>query len=108
MNGTSIVPVLIVVIIVAKTKKIIRSFINSGATSPAKARTTEELNIRRSGIFNRLVRRGVLVEIADRFYIHEQNLIAYNSRRRTIMIAVLAILLLLILLDIAFMTSYFG
>jgi hypothetical protein len=104
MTGTSFIPALIVILVLARIKKIINRFRDSGAVSPQTSRTPEELNIRRSILFNRLVKRKVLVEVtADRFYLHENNLEEYNRTRRMRVISIVIVLILLIMLDIYIM-----
>jgi hypothetical protein len=100
MTGISFVPVMVVLIIVIRTKKIINRFINSGTVTPGSAKTLYELNIRNSLILNKLVRRNVIVEISpERFYLHGDNLEKYYSARRTRILIIIGILILLILID---------
>jgi hypothetical protein len=100
MTGTPFVPIMVAVIIVVKIKKLIQRFIDTGTTSPPAAKTPEELNIRTSFLFQRLMRRKVLVETyANRFYLDEEALQEYNNTRRKIMFIVILIIVLLVFFD---------
>jgi hypothetical protein len=100
MTGAPFVPIIVAVIIVVKIKKLIQRFMDTGTTSPPTAKTPEELNIRTSNLFQRLLRRKVLVETyANRFYLDEEALQEYNNNRRKIMITVILIIALLIVFD---------
>jgi len=86
-------------IIVAKTRRILRKFEDADATSPGNTRTLEELGLRHSLIFRKLLRQGVFVEASPRrYYLNRENLVEYNERRRirkTIAFAVLALLVIM-------------
>jgi hypothetical protein len=100
MTGTPFFPGIIAVILVIKIKKIIQRFLDTGTTSPPAAKTPEELNIRTSLLFQRLLRRKVLVEtFAGRYYLDEEALQEYNNTRRKIMITVILVIALLIVFD---------
>jgi hypothetical protein len=78
---------------------------DTGTTSPPTAKTPEELNTRTSLLFQRLVRRKVLVETyANRFYLDEEALREYNNTRRKIMYIVILIIALLILFDFLYLS----
>jgi len=103
MTGISFIPVMIVIIIVIRFKKIINQFKVTGTTTPRAAKTLLELNIRNSLIFKNLVRRNVIVEISpDRFYLQEDHLDEYIRARRMRMLLTIGILILLILIDTFF------
>ena len=105
MTGTPFFPGIIAVIIVVKIKKLIQRFIETGTTSPPAAKTPEELNIRTSLLFQRLLRRKVLVETyANRFYLDEEALQEYNNKRRKIIYIVILIIALLILFDFLYLS----
>lgn len=57
------IPIIVVILIMVKFRNIINSFINSSTTNASTAKTLDELNIRRGGIFNRLQKRGVIIEV---------------------------------------------
>ncbi len=79
------IPVIIVVFILVKFRSIINQFKNSSTTDAFSAKSLEELNIRRGGIFNRLVNHGVLIQTEEgRYYLSEENLDKYNKKRRKI------------------------
>jgi hypothetical protein len=104
MTGTSFIPAMIVAIIVVRTKKIINTFKQAGATTPRNAKTTGELGIRGHMIFRKLVRREVLKEASpERYYLNEENLEIYLRDRRLRVFIVLAIILGLIIIDVLFL-----
>jgi len=103
MTGTPLIPAMIAILVVIRIKKLINQFKDSGTISADTAKTTEELNIRRSFLFRRLVRRNVFIEVApDKFYLEENNLEEYYRNRRIRILTVFIILILLIMLDIYF------
>jgi len=103
MTGTPFVPAMVAIIIVIRIKKLINRFKDSGTTSIRAARSTEELNVRRSFIFRRLVKRNVLVEaVPGKFYLKEENLEGYYRDRRIRILVVVIILVLLVAADILF------
>jgi hypothetical protein len=104
MTGTSFIPTLIAVIIVVRIRKYISRFSETGTTSPATAKTLEELNLKQRLIFYRLLRRKVIIESSPkRYYLHEENLISYNNTRRMIMLVVILIIATVILLDFLYL-----
>jgi|WetSurMetagenome_2_1015567.scaffolds.fasta_scaffold187988_3 hypothetical protein len=110
MTGASLIPVFIVIIVVLRIKKLINRYKISGTISPQSAKTLKELNIRRSLVLRKLLRRNVIIESAPgKFYLQENNLIEYlkNRRRRmkTVVIILMIIMILLILTDI-FITHF--
>ena len=105
MNPATQIPAitaaLIVVLMAAKFKKLIKSFRNSGTTSPRTAKTLEDLNIHPRRIFRRLLNRGVINEAGSgRYYLNEANLDEYNKVRRIRMIIIFGILILLVLISV--------
>ena len=108
MNGTSFLPALVAILILVRIRKIIEKFKSTNTKSPGASKTLDVLNIKRSFIFKRLLKRGVLIETNyNRFYLDEENLITYNNRRRRIMIAVVLVMIILILVEIALMKYRF-
>jgi hypothetical protein len=96
----SIIAVLIAIIVAAKFRKIIRSFTDSGSTSPKSSKTREELNLRQGFIFNRLINRGVIIETnPESYYLNKENLAEYKKTRRKRIMIFLGVLIVLILLD---------
>lgn len=77
-------------IIAGKINRITGRFDQAGAFTEKSARNPEELGVRKSLIFNRLVNQGVLVEVSQqRYYLHRKNLAAYQVKRRKRAIIVL-------------------
>ena len=107
VTGTSYIPVLIVIIMVARRRKIIQRFRNSGATTPLNAKTLQELNLRGRLIISRMVRRNLLVETQPgKYYLQENLLEEYYRQRRMLLLVVMIILAILVIMDIYF-THYF-
>ncbi|MEI6901033.1 MAG: hypothetical protein WCL00_14240 [Bacteroidota bacterium] len=107
VTGTSYLPVLIVIIMVVRTRKIIERFRSSGTTTPLKAKTLQELNLRSRMIVNRLVRRKLLVETTPGCYYLQENMLAeFYQKRRTHFIVILLVIAILVIADIYF-THYF-
>ena len=85
--------------IILHQNKLMRRFRQAGATSAAEARRLEELPCRNSWIFRRLVSRGVFVETKPgRYYMDEQSAAEFVRQRRSRMLWVLAIVIVLCLL----------
>lgn len=96
---SQIIPIIVVILIMVKFRNIINSFINSSTTNASTAKTLDELNVRRGGIFNRLQKRGVIIEVmANRYYLNEENLAKYNEKRRKIAIFSLLVLIIFLLI----------
>jgi len=91
-------------IIAARIRKSIDQFIKAEAWSERSARTPEELGVRKSLIFQRLVNAGVFVEASgNRYFLHRENLVNYQNNRRKratiVLIAIFAIIILYSLLS---------
>ncbi|KAF0199683.1 MAG: hypothetical protein FD166_111 [Bacteroidetes bacterium] len=86
-------------IIAARIRKSIDQFIKAEAWSERSARTPEELGVRKSLIFQRLVNAGVFVETSgNRYFLHRENLNIYqNNRRKRATIALIVIFAIIIL-----------
>lgn len=97
MTGASSIPIIAAIIVVAVNKRLINRFKDTGATNPNSARSLDELNTRRSLIFRRYVRRGILIEFNSRYYLDEQRLAEYKSKKRRILIPVIILLLAVLL-----------
>ncbi len=86
--------------IIIKQNQYMRTFRKAGATDYRSAKTLEELGIRPTGIFNRMVDRGVFVNAGrDAFYIDQDAASEFVStrRKRALWALVLAVLVLLAL-----------
>ena len=95
------IAVLAAVLVAARFKKIVRTFIGSGTTSPKTSKTLYELNLRRGLIMKRLINRRVIIETSpERYYLHVENLAEYRKARRKRILIFIGILILLILIDI--------
>jgi hypothetical protein len=105
MNPGAQIPVwtatLVVILILAKFRRLINSFRNSGSTSSRTAKTLEDMNIRPDRIFRRLLNRGVISEAGSgRYYLNEANLDEYNQVRRIRVMIIFGVLILLLLLTV--------
>lgn len=93
MNGA-------VIAIAAKTRKYRRVFKNANATSPETSILPEEYGIRKSLIFNKMVREGVLVALnKERYYLNERRDNEVRKKRQTIVLIFLAFLLIAAILS---------
>lgn len=89
MTGTSFIPIIVAIIVVAKNKKIINRFKNTDTTTADTAKTLEELNIKRRLIFNKLFNRSILIK----------------TKKRMILIPVIVFLLILLIFMDVFLTK---
>jgi hypothetical protein len=86
-------------IVAAKFRKIVRSFQTREAYSSSTARTIEELGVRHSLIFRRLVRKGVIVESGSgKYYLDKDRLEQYTQIRRKIVFFILLAIALAVLI----------
>ncbi len=86
-------------VVAARINKYIRRLREKGATSPEKAVTLEDIHMRRSLIFRRLVKREVIVRKGeDKYWLNLQNLESYRKSRRKVVAFFLLLLLLMILI----------
>lgn len=93
------IPIIVVVFILVKFRSIINQFKNTSTTDACSAKSLDELNIRSGAIFNKLQKRGVIVEVtANRYYLNEEKLAKYNEKRRKVAIFTLLILVLFLLI----------
>lgn len=97
MTGASFIPVIVAAIVVIKKRILISIFKNSDTTTSRNAKTLEELKISRRLLFNRFVNNGVIIEVNGKYYLDEQNLVEYNTKRRMILIPVVIVLLILVI-----------
>lgn len=100
MTGTSVIPIIIVIIVVVRTRKLINRFKISGAINENSSKTLEELKINRRLIFRKFLFHEVIIEFNNKYYLNEQNLKDYITKKRIILISILIIMLALIFLDI--------
>lgn len=100
MTGTSFIPIMVAIIVVVKRRILINRFRDTNTTTAYTAKTPEELNFSRRLSFNKLFIHNIIVEVGGKYYLDEQRLIEYRSKRIMILIPVLIILILLILLDV--------
>lgn len=102
MTGTSFIPIIVVIIVVARTRKLINRFINLGAINDRNAKTLDELKVSRRLIFRKYLAHSVIIETHGKYYLNEQNLINYKTKKKMILIPLLVILMIiLIYFDIA-------
>ena len=101
MTGTSSIPIIVAIIIVAKTRKLINRFRNSDTLNEKNAKTLEELKINPRLIFYKYLKRGIIIETNKKYFLNEQNLIDYRTKKRMIIIPIVLIIILVsILLDV--------
>jgi hypothetical protein len=82
-----------------------KAFQREGATDEAHSRTLEELGLRDSPIFRRMIVRGIFIPCADdRYYLNVPLASVYQSGRQYFL---RIFLLLLLILVIAFLTGMF-
>jgi hypothetical protein len=102
MTGTSFIPIIIVIIVVTRTRKLTNRFRNVGAINEENAKTLDELKMSRRLIFRKYLSHSVIIETHGKYYLNEQNLINYRTRKRMILIPLLVILTIIIIyMDIA-------
>jgi hypothetical protein len=105
MNPGAQIPVwiatIVVVLVLAKFKRLLNSFRNSGTTSLKTSKTLEDLKIRPDRIFRRLLNRGVINEAGSgKYYLNEANLDEYNQSRKIRVMIIFGILIILFLMAI--------
>lgn len=101
MTGTSFIPIIVVIIMLAKTRKLVSRFRNSGAINEKNAKTLEELKISRRFIFRKYLFHDVIIELNNKYYLNEQNLSDYRTKKKIILIPIILIIILVsIFLDI--------
>ncbi len=87
--------------IAVKRKKILAKFRDLGALSPDSAKSSQDLGFRRSLLFRRMVRTGVLVDCGDgRYYLDEttQERDQHRRRRRAAWLVAVAIVAMVVVL----------
>lgn len=99
MTNTAIFPIIIVIIILTRIKRIINRFLNSGTLSFQTAKTLEELKLSPGFIFNHLIKQNVIIEAhTNVYYLNEENLKIYTKRRRMVFISIISLLLFILLI----------
>jgi len=99
VTDTAIFPIIIVIIILTRIKRIINRFLNSVTISFQTAKTLEELRFYPGFIFNHLIKQEVIIETrSNLYYLNEENLKIYTKRRRQIIIPILSLLIIFLLL----------
>lgn len=81
MGAASIVPVITILLISLKRKKIITRFINTNTTSFESAKTPKELDLKKLLLLKSLLRKGILVENNDKFYLDNEGLIIAKAKK---------------------------
>jgi len=95
----------------AAQRRVLDAFRLAGATAPDRARTPEELGIQPDATFGRLLKMGLLQERPrGTFYLDEAAVIAHRDRRpnRAPLVVALVVLVAIMLVGIALMTSRAG
>jgi hypothetical protein len=88
-------------VILRKEHDVVASFRGAGATTPANARSPEELGLDRHLVFHRLVTRAVLREADEgRFYLDEPSWHALRGFRRRMVMVMLVVLFAMILIGV--------
>jgi hypothetical protein len=91
-----------VISILRRERKVVRRFRDAGATTPAAARTLEELQLRHGVGVRRLRHNAVIREAGpERFYLDEEVWEALGRARRRVSIAVLCLIILFIVAVVA-------
>jgi hypothetical protein len=71
-------------IIAIKVHKILERFKQHGAVTPDSALPLEKIGVSKRLVLQRLIRRGVIMEVTpDKYYLNKENLAVYNRNRRT-------------------------
>ena len=98
MNGGTVIAV--------RQNKYIRSFRRAGADAPQSARTLEDLHLRDSWIFRRMVGRGIFVPAdQDRWYISESAAENFLRARRTIVLSFVVVSLAILVIALIVLRS---
>ena len=90
--------------IITKQNRMMRRFVDAGATSLASARVPEEIGCRRGWIFRRMASAGVFVPTGNgQFYLDEVAAEQFRGRRRTRGIIALLVVILLVIVGLLVM-----
>lgn len=86
------------ILIAAKTKKYKRLFRKAGATSPSTAIIPEQHGIRKTLVFSKMVRDGILIQVNDGYYLDEfKNDSTVSRRMQAVFYLIIGLLIILIL-----------
>ncbi len=84
----------VVPVVLIRMKRYMRVFHKAGATNVSTAIIPEEHGIRKSWVFNKLVRKGIFVPVNnERYYIDIEKETAFKNRRQSIVIVLLLLIL---------------
>jgi hypothetical protein len=89
-----------IIAMIAIRAKYIRIFKAAGATAPRQAIVPEEHRIRKSLVFNNMVREGVIIPVQDRYYLDERRAIVMDRGKQKILLLVSSLILLLLFLSL--------
>ena len=99
MTDTAIFPIIIVIIILTRIKRVINRFLNSGTISFQTAKTLEELKYYPGFILNHLIQQEVIIQARrNQYYLDEKNLKLYTKRIRLISITLLSLILIFLII----------
>ncbi|WP_436951419.1 hypothetical protein [Staphylococcus shinii] len=65
--------------IVWKQNRVAKQMIISEATSPQNAKTYDDLNIKHKRTFNNLLKKEVIIQIADKYYLDEDAWVKFRK-----------------------------
>jgi len=86
-------------VIVIRRKRLVRHFREAGALDRAHAKTLEQLDQRRSWIFDQMLRHGVFIETEPgHFFMDEQAADEFLAERRTRALIITGVLILVLVL----------
>lgn len=98
--ASNFVPIMMVIIVMVRINRLINQFKETGTISYQSAKNLEELSIKPRFIFNRFVKREVIIEATnERFYLNLDNLKIYSKERRVRMLVISGILILIMLIE---------
>ena len=87
--------------VLAQENRIIRIFQHAGAIKSFKAIMPEDHGIARGFIFNKLVRKGILLQVHDgRYYLNEARAKEVSHRRREIFGIILMVIAIIVLIAV--------
>ena len=98
MSAGGVIAALFAAVLALKRRQIIHSYRNVGATSEASARSRRELGIGDSVMFRRLVRRGVIRQVASGHHYLDVEAEARDESRRH---GILAVMLVVVAVGLA-------
>ncbi len=85
----------IAAVIIRKERELVELFQSAGATTPATAKTLDEVGVERAWPLSRLRRRAIVREAAPgRFYVDEEVWVAMRGMRRRIVLMLIGLVAL--------------